>query len=168
MRAHRLIPIVTLCLTLGVSLSAIAKERVIRRAKIRSLVEPQIEAALAPCEIVRIRVPRKLKMHSRKPSVRVEVKRPRRSGSLHAIAVFESPEGNEIRVPISLRVSCPGAVIKPGQSVQAVSIFGNVRASMTAEARQLGRVGDVIRLQSSKRTSLRGRIVDARTVEVLH
>jgi flagella basal body P-ring formation protein FlgA len=58
--------------------------------------------------------------------------------------------------------------VNAGMQVTALAVVGHVTASAPAEARQPGRVGEVIRITNrATGTALRARVLDARTVEVV-
>jgi hypothetical protein len=129
-----------------------------------TLARPALEEALAPCSIGDIRAPRTTT--SARFSVRAEATRPLRDGSIPATIVLEA-NGRETRVSIRAEVSCPAPDVEAGKRVRIVVRVGTVHATAPGEARQPGRVGDVIRVTNLyNRRSFDARIVDDQTVEV--
>jgi hypothetical protein len=129
------------------------------------LARPALEETLAPCSVTEIRAPRSTTASSRF-TVRAEATRPLRNGSIPATLVLES-NGRETRVSIRAEVTCPAPDVEPGKRVRIVVRVGNVHATAPGEARQPGRVGDVIRVTNLlNRRSFDARIVDEQTVEV--
>jgi flagella basal body P-ring formation protein FlgA len=73
-----------------------------------------------------------------------------------------------VRVPIMLRLTCPEPEISVGKLVKIIVRVGNVRVSTLGEARQIGRAGEIIRVTNrATAASLRARVIDAQTVEVV-
>ena len=65
-------------------------------------------------------------------------------------------------------VDCPQVVVQSGRQVRIVAAIGNVRASASGEARQNGRVGEIIRVYNQvTRKMLRAKVIDEQTVEVV-
>lgn len=58
-------------------------------------------------------------------------------------------------------------LIKTGDKVNAVSIHGNVEASVGAEAKQEGGEGDIIRITTNNGSVLRARVIDSLNVLII-
>jgi hypothetical protein len=72
------------------------------------------------------------------------------------------------RVSMQAVLSCPEPVILPGATVRLTVNYGAVHVSAPGIAGQAGRVGDEIRVTNQlTRKSMRARVIDAQSVEVL-
>jgi hypothetical protein len=122
--------------------------------------------AVSPCELRDARYPNTLRLATGPRSFHAEFMS-LHSGSVSG-GVFVESGGRSVRVPVVASLSCPPPEVKPGAQVTAVAIVGPVKATAPAEARQPGRRGDIIRITNrATGASLRGRIIDAHTVEVM-
>ena len=134
---------------------------------LRDRALPSIEASLAPCEAVDVRLPHSVSLPAGHVDIRVDARTPNRSGRTSGVLIMEA-RGVERRLPFSARVSCPPPEVSAGATIRILARFGNVSASAPGEATQSGRVGDVIRVRNTTtRRALRGRILDAQSVEVV-
>jgi hypothetical protein len=125
-----------------------------------------VRAATEPCTLGDVRYPHDVRVHAGPRKFRVELNG-LRSGSLTG-AVFIATGGRETRVPIIASLNCPPPEIAVGAQVIAVAQVGPVKATAPAEARQAGRVGEIIRITNrATGASLRARILSSRTVEVV-
>jgi flagella basal body P-ring formation protein FlgA len=71
-------------------------------------------------------------------------------------------------VPVIASLSCPPPEVAAGAQLIAVAQVGPVKATAPAEARQTGRVGEIIRITNrATGASLRARIINSRTVEIV-
>lgn len=153
---------------------AIPRRVVVRRearelseGELRELVEPDVTIALSPCSVEELSLPNRVTLAQGEVDVEAHLTAPRRSGNVSGVVTLHV--GSRQRsLPIRARVSCPEPAIQPGARVRIVAVVGNVRASAPGEARQVGRVGDVIRVRNEiTRGSVRARVLDAHTVEIL-
>jgi hypothetical protein len=135
--------------------------------ELREIVEPSLATALAPCRIEDISLPSRVTLAMGEVTVETHVTAPRRSGNVSGVLTLRV--GSRQRsVSVRARVNCPEPAIHPGARVRIVAVVGNVRASAPGEARQVGRVGDIIRVRNGiTRNSIRARIIDANTVEIV-
>lgn len=141
--------------------------RTLDRATLGELASPALAQALGPCRIDEITTPREVTVASGPMDIRAEATAPRRDGSIGAVLIVEAG-GRETRIPVRASVRCPPPAISVGSRVRIQVVVGNVRASVTGEARQPGRVGDLIRVTNgSTRSTVRARVVNARTVELV-
>jgi hypothetical protein len=125
-----------------------------------------VSIATQPCELRDVRYPSEVRVSAGPREYRGEFNS-LRSGSVTG-AVIVSSGGRLTRVPAIATLSCPPPEVSSGSQVTAVAVVGNVKASAPAEAKQPGRVGDIIRITNrATGASLRGRIIDSHTVEVL-
>ncbi|HJL19619.1 MAG TPA: flagella basal body P-ring formation protein FlgA [Sandaracinaceae bacterium LLY-WYZ-13_1] len=135
--------------------------------RIEALSRDAVVEALAPCRLEELTVRGDATVAAGPLEVTAEGQAPRRSGAA-SVMVILSAGGREVRVPAQARVRCPAPVVRPGRRVRLRVRFGAVIASAPGVARQPGRVGEVIRVQNLQtRASLRARVIDAETVEVV-
>jgi hypothetical protein len=126
-----------------------------------------VTEATTPCELRDARYPTEVRLASGPRNFRAEFPGGLRSGTLTG-GVFVESGGRTVRVPVVVSLSCPPPEVSAGAQVTAVAVVGPVRASAPAEARQPGRRGEIIRITNrATGASLRGRIVDGHTVEVV-
>lgn len=126
-----------------------------------------VTEATIPCDLRDARYPSEVRLASGPRNFRAEFPGGLRSGTLTG-GVFVESGGRTIRVPVVVSLSCPPPEVSAGSLVTAVAVVGPVRASAPAEARQPGRRGEIIRVTNrATGASLRARVVDARTVEVV-
>ncbi|MEM6955702.1 MAG: flagella basal body P-ring formation protein FlgA [Myxococcota bacterium] len=161
----------------GLSAEGLAIPRVtrIRRERvtldedaIADRARPLIAERLAPCEIERLRLPRRVVLPAGNLEMSVEVSAPTR-GSRTSGTLIVRARSAERRLPFSAQLRCPPPAVRAGSRVTAVARIGSVRATAPAEATQPGRIGDVIRIRNlATRRALTARVIDAETVEVLH
>jgi hypothetical protein len=127
----------------------------------------ELRAAIDPCSLQRVTSSKEVTLTEGPREISVEVKTPLRSGRMSGAIVVESGH-RSVRVPLSLNLTCPEPEITPGKQITLVVSIGNVRVSSPGEARQPGRKGEVIRVTSrATGAGLRGRVVNANTVEVV-
>jgi hypothetical protein len=125
-----------------------------------------VTEATSPCEVRDARYPGTLHLATGPRSFHAEFTQ-LHSGSVTG-GVFVESGGRSVRVPVIVSLNCPPPEVKPGSQITAVAIVGPVKATAPAEARQPGRRGDIIRITNrATGASLRGRIIDAHTVEVV-
>jgi hypothetical protein len=126
-----------------------------------------LEHAVAPCELREARFPRVVRVARGTRSFHAEFPNGLRNGQITGSVIIESG-GQSARVPVVANLVCPPPAINAGTQVTARAVVGQVTASAPAEARQPGRVGEVIRITNrATGASLRARVVDAHTVEVV-
>lgn len=136
------------------------------RDELTALAQESILAAVTPCDLGEVRYPSEVRVQAGPRTFRAEFNA-LRSGSLTG-AVFIEAGGRETRVPVIATLVCPPPEIKPGTQVTAIAQVGPVKATAPAEARQTGRIGEVIRITNrATGASLRARIVSSRTVEIV-
>ena len=136
------------------------------RDELSAQAQESIIAAVTPCDVGEVRYPSDVRVQAGPRTFRAEFNG-LRSGSLTG-AVFIEAGGRETRVPVIATLVCPPPEIKPGTQVTAVAQVGPVKATAPAEARQAGRIGEIIRITNrATGASLRARIVSSRTVEVV-
>lgn len=141
--------------------------RELSREELEALVVAPISERLRPCEVEQVTVPNRVRLGQGDIEVSVDLRAPRASGRTSGFAVL-TVRGRDRRIPVRAQVRCPPPAIQPGSRVRIIAVVGNVRASMVGEARQVGRVGDVIRVRSqTTRAALMARVVDSQTVLVV-
>jgi hypothetical protein len=138
----------------------------ISREELVTQAQDAVSAAIAPCELREVRYPSEVQVGAGPREFRGEFLG-LRTGSITG-AVYVQSGGRETRVPAIATLTCPPPVVGPGAQLTAVAIVGPVKASAPAEARQPGRVGDIIRITNrATGANLRGRVIDSHTVEVV-
>jgi hypothetical protein len=136
------------------------------RDELSAGAQESIVAAVTPCDLGEVRYPSDVRVQAGPRTFRAEFNG-LRSGSLTG-AVFIEAGGRETRVPVIATLVCPPPEIKPGTQVTAIAQVGPVKATAPAEARQAGRIGEIIRITNrATGASLRARIVSSRTVEIV-
>lgn len=129
--------------------------------------EHALEEAAQPCTIVRAKIQDEVSVSDGPRSVRAELGRTVRSGAVGGAIIVQSA-GREIRVPLTATLSCPEPDVSTGKQITIFAVFGNVTVSAPGEAKQNGRVGEVIRVQNrATGTALQARIVDQQSAEVV-
>jgi hypothetical protein len=137
------------------------------RDQFAELADAPLREAIEPCELRSARYPIEIQLGGGPRTLRAEFSNGLRSGALSGAVVVESA-GRSVRVPVMVTLVCPPPEVAFGAQLTAVAIVGHVQASAPAEARQAGRRGDIIRIiNSATGANLRGRVVDAHTVEVV-
>ena len=136
----------------------------------------EAQAALAdaavPCVLQSARVSADTKVVAGPRAISVEL--PKRSNAPQATAlhvtgaIYVESGGQRVRVPVMANLTCPPPEVNTGAQVTVVAVIGNVRASAPAEARQPGRVGEIIRVTNrATGAALRARVIDSLTCEVV-
>jgi hypothetical protein len=139
---------------------------VVARDQLAAQAHEAVSDAVSPCELREARFPGDVRVNAGPREYRGEFTA-LRTGSVTG-AIYVTSGGRVTRVPVIASLNCPPPDITAGTQVTAVAVVGNVKASAPAEARQPGRVGQVIRiLNRATGASLQGRIIDAHTVEVM-
>jgi hypothetical protein len=92
-----------------------------------------------------------------------------RATALHVSgSIYIESGGQRVRVPVLASVLCPPPDVGAGSQLTVYAKIGAVRASAPAEARQPGRVGEIIRVTNrATGASLRARIVSPQLAEVV-
>lgn len=133
---------------------------------------PALQEAAGACELHGARVSSDTKVIAGPRAIRAEL--PLRSVSARTTtlsvtgAIFIDSGGQRVRVPVLASLSCPPPEINAGSQLTVFAKIGSVRASAPAEARQPGRVGEIIRVTNRVTgAALRVRILDAATGEVV-
>jgi hypothetical protein len=125
-----------------------------------------VVTATTPCDLSEARYPSEVRVQAGPRNFRAEFNNLRSGSSTGALYIGAG--GRETRVPVIATLVCPPPEVKAGTQLVAIAQVGPVKATAPAEARQTGRVGEIIRITNrATGASLRGRIVDSRTVEVV-
>jgi hypothetical protein len=141
--------------------------KVMSRDQLTLQTQETLLQAAAPCQVRDVHFPSEVRVASGPAVFRAEFTNGLRNGPVSG-AVFVEAGGVSTRVPLMATLQCPPPDISAGTQVTALAVVGHVWASAPAEARQPGRVGEVIRVTNrATGASLRGRVLDARTVEVV-
>jgi hypothetical protein len=138
----------------------------VSREELSAQAGEAVRNATAPCELRDVRYPSEVHIQAGPRQFRAEFTG-LHSGSVNG-AVFARSGAHETRIPVVASLSCPAPEISAGAQLVAIAQVGSVKATAPAEARQPGRVGEVIRITNrATGASLRARILDSRTVEVV-
>jgi hypothetical protein len=139
----------------------------VSRDELAEQAHAALSQATAPCELRDARFPAEVRLADGPREFRAEFSNGLRNGSVTGAVVVESG-GQSARIPVVVHLVCPPPEVTAGAQVTARAVVGQVTASTPAEARQPGRIGEVIRITSrATGASLRGRVLDAHTVEVV-
>lgn len=133
---------------------------------------PALALAAEPCELQTARISAYAKVVAGPRTISAELPKHgsgARATTLHVTgAIFVESGGQRVRVPVMARLTCPPPEVSAGSQLTVVAAIGAVRASAPAEARQPGRIGEIIRVVNrATGASLRARIIDAQTAEVV-
>jgi hypothetical protein len=136
------------------------------REQLSAQADDAVRGATAPCQLQSARFPNEVRVMGGPRSYRAEF------NGLHSGtntgAVFVESGGHVTRVPVIASLTCPPPEVASGTQLIAIAVVGHVKATAPAEARQPGRVGEIIRVTNrATGASLRARVLDARTVEVV-
>ncbi len=141
--------------------------RRIEPAALQELAHDAVARSVAPCRLSRLEIASGATVAMGDLDISAEGTAPQRSGSRNVMVVLRVG-GREVRVPARTEVTCPAPVIRPGARVRIIARFGAVEASSPGTAAQPGRVGDIIRVRNPRHgRSIRARVIDAHTVEVV-
>lgn len=136
--------------------------------ELEALIRPAVTRSLGPCEVTELRVPNALTIPRGEVEVESTLRAPTRATSSVSGMVTLTAGGQRRRISVRARVSCPPPAVQPGSRVTVVAVVGPVRASAPGEARQPGRVGDVIRVHTTTTgRTLLARVIAPDTVEVV-
>ncbi|MEM9070797.1 MAG: flagella basal body P-ring formation protein FlgA [Myxococcota bacterium] len=130
------------------------------RDALERVIRPAVTTRLAPCAVESVRVPRTITLGEGEVRVQSEMRPPVRNRTSLSGMVTLSAGGVSRTVPVRVQLRCPPPVVQPGGRIRIVAQIGNVRATAPGEARQPGRIGDVIRVHNpATRRTLLARIV---------
>jgi hypothetical protein len=154
---------------LAIPVSSRISRKLVRLAAdaLRDDAESAMSEAAGACSVVELRLPNEISIGDGPRHVRAEVGPTLRTGKVSGTLIVESG-GHETRVPTTVTLRCPEPEMTAGKQITLVAVVGNVTASAPGEARQNGRTGDVIRVTNrATGTTLRGRVLDAQSVEIV-
>lgn len=93
---------------------------------------------------------------------------PRKQSGRTNVSVIVKQGDRTQRVSLQAVLTCPEPVVLPGATVRLMVNYGSVHVSAPGTAGQAGRVGDEIRVTNQlTKKSMRARVIDAQSVEVL-
>ena len=93
---------------------------------------------------------------------------PRKQSGRTNVSIIVKQGDRTQRVSMQAVLTCPEPVILPGATVRLMVNYGSVHVSAPGTAGQAGRVGDEIRVTNQlTKKSMRARVIDAQSVEVL-
>jgi len=135
--------------------------------ELQELSREAVAQSMAPCRVSNLEITNTATVATGELDITAEGTAPQRSGRRNIMLVLRSG-GRVVRIPARTELTCPAPVMRPGARIQIVARFGAVRATTSGTAAQPGRVGDIIRVRNPRsRQSLRARVIDAETVEVV-
>lgn len=147
--------------------------RIVRYAKkleareLEELVKSAVAPRVAPCDVEQLSQLPPLTLSTSGYEIEAEPLARKASGRTNVIITVRQGERVQ-RISAQAVLSCPEPVVMPGASVRLVVHAGMVHVSAPGVVNQPGRVGDEIRVTNSlTKKSLRGRVIDAQSVEVL-
>lgn len=131
-----------------------------------------LKAAAGSCEIQSVKVSNDAKLIAGPRTIAAEL--PMRTVVSHATtlhvsgAIFVMSGGQRVRVPVMANLACPAPDVSTGSQLTIFAKIGPVRASAPAEARQPGRVGEIIRVTNrSTGAPLRAKLLSPVLAEVV-
>lgn len=133
---------------------------------------PALTEAAGACELQSARITNDAKVVAGPRTIHAELllhSVSPRAATLHVSgSIYVESGGQRVRVPVMASVLCPPPDVGAGAQLTVYAKIGAVRASAPAEARQPGRVGDIIRVTNrATGASLRARIVSSQLAEVV-
>jgi len=149
--------------------------RALLRLAKAALLEQAREAltnAAAPCALQDARVSADAQVLAGPRQITAELPKrgsPLQTSTFHVTgAIFIDSGGQRVRIPVVASLSCPPPEVQSGTQLTVFAQVGLVRASAPAEARQHGRVGEIIRVTNrATGATLRARVLDAHSCEVV-
>jgi hypothetical protein len=133
---------------------------------------PALTAAAGACELQSARISSDAKVIAGPRTIHAELTLrsvSAKATTLHVSgAIYVDSGGKRVRVPVMASVLCPPPDVSSGSQLTVFAKIGAVRASAPAEARQPGRIGEIIRVTNrATGVSLRARIVSSQLAEVV-
>jgi len=141
--------------------------RNLSEAELGKRVREAVAAQVAPCTVAIVSTLPPVSLGAGEFEV-LATSTPRRdSGRVPLVITLKQGERTQ-RISAQGELTCPLAVVHPGSSVKLIAIAGPVRVSAPATVNQAGRVGDEVRVTNQvTKMQLRGRVINAQTVEVI-
>jgi hypothetical protein len=147
--------------------------RIVRQAKkleqrdLDELVKTALAPRVAPCDIEQLSTLPALTVAAGDFELDAEPLARKQSGRTNV--TIKLTQGDRVqRISAQAVLSCPEPVVMPGASIRLVVNAGAVHVSAPGVANQPGRVGDEIRVTNQlTKKGLRGRVLDAQSVEVI-
>lgn len=133
---------------------------------------PALTEAAGRCELHAARISSDAKVIAGPRTIRAELSLRSvspKATTLHVSgSIYVDSGGKQVRVPVLASVVCPPPDVSAGSQLTVFAKIGPVRASAPAEARQPGRVGEIIRVTNrATGASLRARILSPQMAEVV-
>lgn len=131
-----------------------------------------LTAAAGACELQTARISSDAKVIAGPRTIHAEL--PIRSAvsratTMHVSGViYVESGGQRVRVPVVASLTCPAPDVSAGSQLTVFAKIGSVRASAPAEARQPGRIGEIIRVTNrATGAALRAKILSSQLAEVV-
>jgi hypothetical protein len=134
--------------------------------------QPALAEAAGACELQSARISNDAKVIEGPRSIHAELAirsvSPRAAKLQVSGSIFVDSGGQRVRVPVVASVICPPPDVMAGSQLTVFAKIGTVRASAPAEARQSGRIGEIIRVTNrATGAALRARLVSSQLAEVV-
>lgn len=143
------------------------RARNVSEAELSKRVREAVAAQVAPCTMVVLSTLPALSLGAGDYQVTATSTARRDSGRVPLVITLTQGERTQ-RISAQGELTCPLPVLQPGANVRLVASAGSVRVSAPATVHQAGRVGDEVRVTNQvTKKQLRGRVIDAQTVEVI-
>lgn len=144
---------------------------VLEREALEELLRSPLSRELGSCRLESMSVSGRVTLARRPSEVSVAVRLPsssqRGASSVGGMATL-SDGHTSVRLPFRARVTCPPPVVAPGTRLWVEVRVGAVIARAQAEARQPGRLGEIIRVRNlATNAVLMARVLDTETAEVV-
>ena len=154
-------------LALPRSVRLVRRARSVGEAELAGRVREAVTASIAPCQVASISTLPSVSLGAGEYEVLADAAARRNSDRVSLVVTLKQGERSQ-RISAQLEVSCPEPVVQPGANVRLLAISGPVRVSAPGTVHQAGRVGDEVRVTNQvTKKQLRGRVIDAQTVEVI-
>jgi flagella basal body P-ring formation protein FlgA len=149
------------------SVRVVRREQKLDVGQLDALVRKALAVHVAPCDVSQLSRLEPLTLGEGDFTVDAEPMPRKASGRTTAAVTVTQGERTQ-RLSVQAVLSCPAPVVMPGAQVRLLVISGAVRVSAPGVATQPGRVGDEIRVTNAlSKRRLKGRVIDAQTVEVI-
>jgi flagella basal body P-ring formation protein FlgA len=141
--------------------------RSIEAKELDQLVTQALSPRVAPCVVEQLSALTPLTIASGEFELEADPLARKQSGRTSVALTLRQGERVQ-RMSLQAVLSCPAPVVTPGAQVRLTVVSGAVRVSAPGTATQAGRVGDEIRVTNQlTKKSLRARVIDAHSVEVI-
>lgn len=149
------------------SVKLVRKKRTVEARELDGLAKAALAPRVAPCSVDQLSTLNAVTLGQGEFELEADALPRKQSGRTNVVLTIRQGERSQ-RLSLQAVLSCPEPVVQPGAQVRLIVINGAVRVSAPGVANQPGRVGDEIRVTNSlSKKSLKGRVLDAQSVEVV-